>query len=156
MKTESEFPDVFLDFIRQHGIPFALRRDNAKSEMSQLAWKIPAMSRFNMSPRNGHLKVAKWILAYLKIFPKGEIIVDKKSKPFYYLIEYHPKWNNVYPDVEEEILNDLPRQCNQRSGWLSMLMQTMSMTKYKNRLIIVIVLILNNTSIRGYQSVRLL
>jgi hypothetical protein len=35
MKTESEFPDVYLDFIRQHGIPSALRRDNAKSEMSQ-------------------------------------------------------------------------------------------------------------------------
>jgi hypothetical protein len=35
MKTESEFPDVYLDFIRQHGIPSALRRDNAKSEMIQ-------------------------------------------------------------------------------------------------------------------------
>jgi hypothetical protein len=36
MKTESEFSDVYLDFIRQNGIPSALRRDNAKSEMSQL------------------------------------------------------------------------------------------------------------------------
>jgi hypothetical protein len=35
MKTESEFSDVYLDFIRKYGIPFALRRDNAKSEMSQ-------------------------------------------------------------------------------------------------------------------------
>ena len=35
MKTESEFPDVYLDFIRQNGIPSALRCDNAKSEMSQ-------------------------------------------------------------------------------------------------------------------------
>jgi hypothetical protein len=35
MKTESEFPDVYLDFIRQYGIPSALRRDNANSEMSQ-------------------------------------------------------------------------------------------------------------------------
>jgi hypothetical protein len=34
MKTESEFPVVYLDFICQHGIPSALRRDNAKSEMS--------------------------------------------------------------------------------------------------------------------------
>jgi hypothetical protein len=34
MKTESEFPDVYLDFIRQNGIPSTLRRDNAKSEMS--------------------------------------------------------------------------------------------------------------------------
>jgi hypothetical protein len=35
MKTESEFADVYLDFIRKYGIPYALRRDNAKSEMSQ-------------------------------------------------------------------------------------------------------------------------
>jgi hypothetical protein len=35
MKTESEFADVYLDFIRKYGIPSALRRDNAKFEMSQ-------------------------------------------------------------------------------------------------------------------------
>jgi hypothetical protein len=35
MKTESEFADVYLDFIRKYGIPYALQRDNAKSEMSQ-------------------------------------------------------------------------------------------------------------------------
>jgi len=40
MKTESEFPDVYLDFIRQNGIPSALRRDNAKSEMSQRVRQI--------------------------------------------------------------------------------------------------------------------
>jgi hypothetical protein len=35
MKTESEFADVYLDFIRKCDIPSALRRDHAKSEMSQ-------------------------------------------------------------------------------------------------------------------------
>jgi hypothetical protein len=35
MKTELEFADVYLDFIRKYSIPSALRRDNAKSEMSQ-------------------------------------------------------------------------------------------------------------------------
>jgi hypothetical protein len=35
MKTESEFADSYLDFIRKYGFPSALRRDNAKSEMSQ-------------------------------------------------------------------------------------------------------------------------
>jgi hypothetical protein len=40
MKTESEFSDVYLDFIRQNGIPFALRRDNTKSEMSQRVKQI--------------------------------------------------------------------------------------------------------------------
>jgi hypothetical protein len=40
MKTESEFSDVYLDFIRQYGIPSALIRDNAKSEMSQRVKQI--------------------------------------------------------------------------------------------------------------------
>jgi hypothetical protein len=35
MKTEPEIADVYLDFIRKCGIPSALRRDNAKSEMIQ-------------------------------------------------------------------------------------------------------------------------
>jgi hypothetical protein len=35
MKTESEFADVRLDFIIKCGISSELRRDNAKSDMSQ-------------------------------------------------------------------------------------------------------------------------
>jgi hypothetical protein len=40
MKTESEFPDIYLDFTHQNGIPSVLRRDNAKSEMSQRSRQI--------------------------------------------------------------------------------------------------------------------
>jgi hypothetical protein len=40
MKTESEFPDVYLDFIRQNGIPSAFQRDNTKSAMSQRVRQI--------------------------------------------------------------------------------------------------------------------
>jgi hypothetical protein len=40
MKTESEFADVYLDFIRKYVILSALQRDNAKLEMSQLVKDI--------------------------------------------------------------------------------------------------------------------
>jgi hypothetical protein len=40
IKTESEFADVYLDFIRKYGILSALRRNNAKSEMSQRVKEI--------------------------------------------------------------------------------------------------------------------
>jgi hypothetical protein len=40
MKTESKFADVYLDFIRQYDILSALRRTNAKSEMSQRVRQI--------------------------------------------------------------------------------------------------------------------
>jgi hypothetical protein len=34
MNTESEFANVYLDFIRKYSFPSVLRRDNAKFEMS--------------------------------------------------------------------------------------------------------------------------
>ena len=34
MKTKLEFPEVHKDFMRERGIPAALRHDNAKSEQS--------------------------------------------------------------------------------------------------------------------------
>jgi hypothetical protein len=40
IKTESEFTDVNLDFIRKHGISSALQCENAKSEMRQPPQKI--------------------------------------------------------------------------------------------------------------------
>jgi transposase InsO family protein len=40
MKTESEFPGVYLDFTRQRGIPSALSHDNAKPEMSHRVRQI--------------------------------------------------------------------------------------------------------------------
>jgi hypothetical protein len=44
-----------------------------------IAYATFAMSRFNMLPREGHLKAVKRILSYLKTFPKGpkgRVIID--------------------------------------------------------------------------------
>jgi hypothetical protein len=41
-----------------------------------IAHVTSAMSRFNMLPREGHLKAVKRILSYLKTFPKGRVIID--------------------------------------------------------------------------------
>jgi hypothetical protein len=40
MKNESEFPDVYLDFIRQPGISYSLQHNHAKSEISQRVCQI--------------------------------------------------------------------------------------------------------------------
>jgi hypothetical protein len=40
MNTESEFPDAYLNFIRQHDIPYAIKRDNARPEITQCVRKI--------------------------------------------------------------------------------------------------------------------
>jgi hypothetical protein len=72
MKTESEFPDVYLDFIRQHSIPSALRRDHAKSEMSQRVrqihrdlviadqWTEPYCEDIGMNTSTNHKCLVEW------------------------------------------------------------------------------------------------
>jgi hypothetical protein len=74
-----------------------------------IAYATSSMSRFNMSPREGHLKAVKSILAYLKTFPKGRVIVDTTCLDHpTYPVEDHQNWKDFYPDAEEEIPNDLP------------------------------------------------
>jgi hypothetical protein len=67
------------------------------------------MSRFNMLPREGHLKAVKRILSYLKTFPKGKVIIDTLYPENYvYPVEDHSNWMEFYPDAGEEIPKDLP------------------------------------------------
>ena len=40
IKSKGEFPRVYRDFIREHGAPSALRRDNAKEEQSEMVQEI--------------------------------------------------------------------------------------------------------------------
>jgi hypothetical protein len=41
-----------------------------------IAYATSSMSRFNMSSTEGQMKAVKRILAYLKTFPKGRVIID--------------------------------------------------------------------------------
>ena len=70
-----------------------------------------------MSPREGHLKAVKRILAYIKTFSKGRIIVDTTYPDHsIYPVEEDLNWKDFYPDSEEEIPIDLPSQRDQKSG----------------------------------------
>ena len=74
-----------------------------------IAYATSAMSSLNILPREGHLKANKRILAFLKTFPKGRVIVDAMYPDHSaYLIEDHSNWIKLYPDTEEEIPKDFP------------------------------------------------
>jgi hypothetical protein len=74
-----------------------------------IAHSTSAMIRFNMLPREGHLKAGKRILSYLKTFTKGRGIIDTSySDHSMYLVEDHSNWMELYPDSGEEISKDLP------------------------------------------------
>jgi hypothetical protein len=72
-----------------------------------IVYVTSALSRFNMLPREGHLKAVRTILSYLKTFTKGRLIIDT-SYPDHsvYPVEDHSNWMEFCPDASEEILKD--------------------------------------------------
>jgi hypothetical protein len=73
-----------------------------------ISYTTSAMSRFNMLPREGHLKAVKRILSYLKTFPKGRIIIDTSyPENSMYSMEDHLNLMEFHPDAGEEIPENL-------------------------------------------------
>jgi hypothetical protein len=54
-----------------------------------IAYATSAMSRFNMSPREGHMKAVK------RSLPKGRLVVDTTyPNHSIYPVEDHPNWKD--------------------------------------------------------------
>ena len=83
MKSKSEFPDTYKDFLRERGIPHTLRRDNAKEEDSSAIKEInrdlivcdqftePHHPQQNPAERNG--------VQFLKA--QAQILMDRTNSP---------------------------------------------------------------------------
>jgi hypothetical protein len=68
-----------------------------------IAYATSAIIRFNMLPREGHLKAVKRFLSYLKTFPKARVIMDTSyPNNSVYPVEDHSNWMEFYPDAREE------------------------------------------------------
>jgi hypothetical protein len=114
-----------------------------------IAYATSAMSRFNMLPREGHLKAVKRILSYLKTFPKGRLNIDN-SYPDHslYPVEDHSNWMEFYPDGSEEIPKDLPPEKEPRVRMTVYIDADHAHDLVTRRSITGILVILNNTPIR--------
>jgi hypothetical protein len=76
-----------------------------------ISYATSTVSMLNMLPREGHLKAVKRILSYLKIFPKGRVIIETSYlNHSMYPVKDHSNWMELYPDSGEEIPKDFPPQ----------------------------------------------
>jgi hypothetical protein len=108
-----------------------------------------AMSRFNILPREGHLKAVKRILSYLKTFPKGRVIIDT-SYPDHsvYPVEDYSNWMEFYPDDSEDIPKDLPPEKGPRARVTVYVDTDCAHELVTRRSITGILVMLNNSPIR--------
>jgi hypothetical protein len=114
-----------------------------------IAYATSAISRFNMLPREGHLKAVKRILSCLKLFPKGRvIIVTSYPDHSVYPVEYHSNWMEFYPDAGEEIPKDLPPEKGPRVRMTAYGDTNHAHDLVTRRSITGILIMINNTPIR--------
>jgi hypothetical protein len=101
-----------------------------------------------MLPRKEQIKSVKRILSYLKIFPKGRLIIDT-SYPDHsvYSVEDHSNWTEFYPDASEEIPKDLLPEKGQRVR-MTVFVDADHDDLVTRRSITGILVMLNNTPIR--------
>jgi hypothetical protein len=113
-----------------------------------IAYATSAMTRFNMLPREGHLK-AKRILSYLKTFPKGRVIIDTSCPEHFVLpVEDHSNWMEFYLDAGEEIPKDLPHDKRPRVRMTVYVDADHEHDAVTRRSITGILVMINNTPIR--------
>ena len=68
-----------------------------------------SLSRFNMAPREGHMKAAQRVLRYLKTFIKGRILVDTDYFDHSNLTSQdHETWHEMYPEAVDELPPKMP------------------------------------------------
>jgi hypothetical protein len=107
------------------------------------------MSRFNMAPREGHLKAVNRILAYLKTFPKGRLLIDTTYPDHsIYPVEDNPNWKDLYLDIEEVNENDLPMSKGLKVRMTVFVDADHAHDLVTRRSITGILMIFNNTQIR--------
>ena len=74
-----------------------------------IQYPTTVLSRYNMSPREGHIGAMKKVFGYLKGHLKGKIIFDPRPLKVDE-VEYFDgsNWQQIYGDVKEDIPHDMP------------------------------------------------
>jgi hypothetical protein len=116
-----------------------------------IAYSLMALSRFNMQPREGHLKAMTRLFGYLKKFPKGRILIDPEypdhSK---FPTPVFDNWQEFYPDAGEEMppTSSIPKPCGKAARITVYKDADHAHDQMTRRSVTGIILFVNNTPIR--------
>jgi hypothetical protein len=69
---------------------------------------VSLLSRFLVSPRQGHLEQAYCIFAYLKQFNRPMLVFDDAEPKFDDNVFHQCDWSGIYPEASEQIPSNTP------------------------------------------------
>ena len=123
IKSRGEFPNVYRDFIRDHGAPSALRRDNAQEEKSEQVVDINRefmiQDQFTEPYHQQQNPVESSAIRYLK--SHVQVLLDNTGAPdstWYLAVQYVADIHKICSDCnlpdEMTPLQSIQDRCNPR------------------------------------------
>src|SRR5689334_18129099 len=119
-----------------------------------ISYAINTLSRYSMAPREGHMNAMHRVFGYLRICPKGKILIDIGHPSIRKQVDVtvNHDWIEFYPDAVEEIPGDKP----QPRGGLCTLTCFVDADHAQDKLtcksVTGILVLLNNTPISWYSK----
>ena len=114
-----------------------------------VAYATNALSRFNMAPREGHLKAATRIFGYLKCHTKGRIVIDPNYRDWStFDLTKEENWSEHYPDAEEDLPPDMPTPKGMSTRITVYVDADHAHDQLTRRSVTGIILFINNTPVR--------
>ena len=117
---------------------------------------VNCMSRFNMAPREGHLKGMYYLFGYLKKYNKFRVLIDPSYRDNSLFEQARtgvdPKWKEFYPDAEESIPRDMLKAFGKAARLTVYVDADHASDKVTRRSVTGIIVFLNNTPIRTFSK----
>ena len=121
-----------------------------------IQFAVNCMSRYNLAPRESHLKAMFYLFGYLKKYDRLRVLIDPAYRdnsmfePESKGID--PKWKEFYPDAEEMIPRDMPKTWGKSARLTVYVDADHASDKVTRRSVTGIIVFLNNTPIRTFSK----
>ena len=114
-----------------------------------IAYAVNTLARYSMAPREGHLEALKKVFGYLRMKPKGQILIDVGEPPVreQAVVSTGQNWIEFYPDTIEDIPDDMLPVHGGKCTLTCYVDSDHARDKLTRRSVTGIVLLLNNTPI---------
>jgi hypothetical protein len=114
-----------------------------------IAYTLQALSRYNMAPREGHLKALQRLFGYLRHHPDARIYIDNNECPIRREAKFQTNvpWEEFYPDAAETLPDHQPIPHGKQATITCFVDADHARDKVTRRSVSSIVLLINNTPI---------
>ena len=119
-----------------------------------ISYATNTLSRYSMAPREGHMHAMQRVFGYLRVLPKGKILIDVSHPMVREQVDVtkNHDWIEFYPDAVEDSPTDKPQALGKLCTLTCFVDADHARDQLTRRSVTGIIVLLNNTPISWYSK----